>query len=103
MITHHQNEVTEVKTYDEMAQEAKSKIVSGATATLSSITTGFAYEMVHDGMFRGVNGKFHAIKNRAGWNQYTGTKAHKNKTITLSRVAVGANFGLGVIISTYGN
>ena len=82
--------------YDEISQNAEDESLSVEYSILGSMASGIGYEFVHDGKFRGASGNYYTIKNRRGWNQYTGTKANMNRTITASKIAVGANLGLGV-------
>jgi len=52
---------------------------------------------VSGGKFRGANGNYFSIEDRAGWNQYTGTKAKMNTRISTAKWASRATYGLGAL------
>jgi hypothetical protein len=59
---------------------------------------------VMDGNFRGASGNYYSYEGRRGWNQYTGNRAHMERTMRLANQAdaAGRYFGaLGLIHNSY--
>ena len=85
--------------YIEVTISAKRPKYIGSLAAVTSFigagASGFSYNHVNNGNYKGVNGNYYSIRSQ-GWNQYTGTKAHMNKTITKATVSGLASKGIGV-------
>jgi len=78
---------------------------SGGLGESSSLITpligvglgGYSAYNVSDGMFRGASGNYYSHVGRKGWNQYTGTKAQMNSTLSKAKWASRGAMGLGVV------
>lgn len=77
---------------------------SEASSTLGFAGVGaslFSNYHVMDGRFRGASGNYYSIEGRRGWNQYTGTRAHMERTIRIANQADAVGRGLGFL--SYGH
>ena len=71
--------------------------ISAFSSLLGIGTSGFKEYNVSKGKFRGSSGSYYYIKNRHGWNQFTGTKEYMSNTISKAKLAGRITRGLGIL------
>lgn len=52
---------------------------------------------VSGGKFRGASGRYYGFEGRAGWNQFTGTKAKMNFRLSAAKISTLASRGFGLV------
>ena len=71
--------------------------VSSSSSIAGTATGAYGDFLVKGGKYRGASGNYYSYIGRKGWNQYTGTKAHMNKTLSKAKWAGRAAYGLGIV------